>query len=147
MNDDPIFSDVGANQQFKWNYVLKNYGISPALRARGHARSYILRGGWHDWGTIKRDIEALDLLPNSENTIFNGGESPDSGGSNVLLSPEINDEIQNGKSLIVLGGRIEYFDGAGTQHNTTWCIIYLPDPIGAKKMPRWHSCPINPIAD
>jgi hypothetical protein len=146
MSGDPIISEVGPNQRFRWDYVFKNYGNSPALRTRGHARSYILREDGH-WPEIKKDIETLYLPPDSEFTVFTGAEASDSGVSRIALSPELNTEIKDGKSLIVLGGRIEYFDEAGAKHNTTWCIIYIPDPVGTKPAARWHSCPINPVAD
>ncbi len=147
MKDDPVISGVAANQPFRWDYVMKNYGNSPALRARGHARAYVLTAGFGDWGFIRRNIETLELLPNSENTIFNGTEIPDSGVSDRLLPEQDFIDLQNGKTLIVLGGRIEYFDEAGSLHNTTWCMVYLPDPVGTPHVSRWHSCPINPIAD
>jgi hypothetical protein len=103
--------------------------------------------GRADWGVIKSDIQNLEHTPNTESTIFNGGEAPDSGVSRCSLSPQQGIDIQNGKVLIILGGRVEYFDAAGTRHNTTWCIIYIPDPVGTPHVARWHSCPISSIAD
>jgi hypothetical protein len=143
----PIISQVGPNQNYRWDYLFKNYGNSPALRARGHSRTYLLFRGNMNWEEVKKDIENLELLQNSETTIFNNEEAPDSGVSRIPLSLENSNEVQNGSALIVLGGRIEYFDEAGARHNTTWCIIYVPNPIGTKPAVRWHSCPINPIAN
>ena len=145
-----FFDPIIPGRQPVFHYKFKNFGNSPALHVIQHGSGWIIQpgsGGGIDWSSVKKRIDSLVLIQAIDDTIFNGDTvSLEPGAVNVGFPTDIA-QINSGTALVILAGRIEYWDTfEGTNvHHTTWCVIYVPPAPG--KFPGYRSCPIQSQAD
>jgi hypothetical protein len=124
----------------KWSVLLRNYGSSPAIEVHIHSRIYIT-GPSPNFKRVQADIESLPLATSQEIQIFNGGDAPNVGASERVLTSLERDLIISGKEVVVLGGRVSYKDEFYESHETTFCVIYTPaSPTNPEGL---AGCPIN----
>jgi hypothetical protein len=142
---ETMFDRIEVNVPIRWHYKIRNYGNSPALNSTLHSRVFFIDPVNVNWNEVQADIDNLEIFKDLPITLFNGQESVNYGISEHPITDSVLTRIKSQQIMVILGGKIQYFDEFREKHTTTFCVIYRHSDPG--KFPGSISCPVIPIAD
>ena len=146
---DPVRITVTKEgEPIQWFFSYKNFGSSPALNVRDHARSVVmdLRIG-SVWNQVNEELHSLDMNEPymSRSIIFNGDHIYDSASGKLLLSADDIENIRSHAKAVVVFSRVQYEDIFHQAHESFFCRIYdAPPSLGAS---GGTICPIPDLAN